>query len=169
MSDYHWYAAYTLPRFEKRAKVQLDKQGITNWLPMQRLRRRWSDRWKWVEEPVFRSYLFVHISEREYFQTLNSYGIIRFVAFNGQAVRIPENQMDFLRRMLDTGYELEAGVPDELELGDKVEVLTGPMAGRQGVLVSRAGDKKFRVDLDFLGQSVYITVPAENLTKELSV
>jgi len=43
------------------------------------------------------------------------------------------------------------------------------MAGRQGVLVSRAGDKKFRVDLDFLGQSVYITVPAENLTKELSV
>lgn len=167
MSDYHWLAAYTSPRFEKRAKAQLDKQGITNWLPMQRLRRRWSDRWKWVEEPVFRSYLFVYISEREYFQTLNSYGIVRFVSFNGQAVRIPENQMDFLRRMLDSGYELEVGDID-LQPGDKVEVLTGPMAGRQGILVSRAGDKKFRIDLDLLGQSVYITVPAENLTKELS-
>ncbi len=167
MSDYHWFAAYTLPRYEKKAKVQLDKQGIVNWLPLQRIRRRWSDRWKWVEEPVFRSYLFVYISEREYFQTLNSYGIIRFVAFNGQPVRVPENQMDFLRRMLDTGYELETGDMN-LEPGDKVEVLTGPLAGRQGVLVSRAGDKKFRVDLDFLGQSVYITVPAENLTKQLS-
>lgn len=167
MSDYHWYAAYTLPRNEKKAKAQLDKQAIANWLPVQRLRKRWSDRWKWVEEPVFRSYLFVYISEREYYQTLNSYGIVRFVAFNGQAVRIPESQMDFLRRMLDTGYELETGAID-LQPGDKVEVLTGPMAGRQGLLVSRAGDKKFRVDLDFLGQSVYITVPAENLTKELS-
>lgn len=167
MSEYHWYAAYTLPRYEKKAKGQLDKQAITNWLPVQRFRKRWSDRWKWVEEPVFRSYLFVYISEREYYQTLNSYGIIRFVAFNGQAVRIPENQMDFLRRMLDTGYELETGEID-LQPGDKVEVLTGPMAGRQGLLVSRAGDKKFRVDLDFLGQSVYITVPTENLTKELS-
>lgn len=167
MSEYHWYAAYTLPRYEKKAKAQLDKQAITNWLPVQRFRKRWSDRWKWVEEPVFRSYLFVYISEREYYQTLNSYGIIRFVAFNGQAVRIPENQMDFLRRMLDTGYELETGEID-LQPGDKVEVLTGPMAGRQGLLVSRAGDKKFRVDLDFLGQSVYITVPTENLTKDLS-
>lgn len=167
MSDYHWYAAYTLPRYEKKAKIQLDKMGIANWLPLQRTRRRWSDRWKWVEEPLFRSYLFVHISEKEYFQTLNSYGIVRFVAFNGQAVRIPESQMDFLRRLLDTGYELETGNLD-LQPGDKVEVLTGPLAGRQGVLVSRAGERKFRIDLDLLGQSVYITIPAENLTKELS-
>lgn len=167
MSDYHWYAAYTLPRYEKRAKLQLDKQGISNWLPLQRLRKRWSDRWKWVEEPVFRSYLFVHISEREYFQTLNSYGIVRFVAFNGQAVRIPDSQMDFLRRMLDTGYELEATELD-LSPGDRVEVLTGPLAGRQGVLIQRAGDKKFRIDLDFMGQSVFVTVPIENLTKELT-
>jgi transcription antitermination factor NusG len=60
-----WYAAYTKPRYEKKAKHYLDQQEIANWLPMQRLRRQWSDRVKWVEEPVFKSYIFVHISESQ--------------------------------------------------------------------------------------------------------
>jgi transcription antitermination factor NusG len=70
--------------------------------------------------------------------------------------------MDFLRRIFDTGYEIESSDLD-LKTGDRVEIQTGPMAGRQGTLVSRAGDKKVRVDLEILQQSLFITVPVENL------
>jgi transcription antitermination factor NusG len=157
-----WYAAYTKPRYEKKAKHYLDQQEIANWLPMQRLRRQWSDRVKWVEEPVFKYYIFVHISESQYFDTLNTYGIVRFITFERKAVQIPDDQMDFLRRIFDTGYEVESSDLD-LKTGDRVEIQTGPMAGRQGTLVSRAGDKKVRVDLEILQQSLFITVPVENL------
>jgi len=157
-----WYAAYTKPRYEKKAKHYLDQQGIENWLPMQRLRKQWSDRVKWVEEPVFKSYIFVHISESQYFDTLNTYGIVRFITFERKAVQIPEDQMDFLRRIFDTGYEIESSDLD-LKTGDRVEIRTGPMAGRQGILVEKAGDKKVRVDLEILQQSIFITVPVENL------
>jgi transcription antitermination factor NusG len=158
-----WYAAYTKPRYEKKAKYFLDQQGIENWLPMQRFRKQWSDRIKWVEEPVFKSYIFVNISEQEYYATLNSYGIVRFVTFERKAVAIPEEQMDLLRRIFDTGYAVESSDLD-LKPGDRVEIQTGPMAGRQGTLVSRAGDKKVRVDLAMLQQSLFITVPVDNLT-----
>jgi transcriptional antiterminator RfaH len=158
----HWYAAYTKPRFEKKAKHFLDLQGIENWLPMHRVKKQWTDRVKWVEEAVFKSYIFVYIGEKDYFNTLNSYGIVRFVSFERKAVPIPEDQMDFLRRLFDTGYELESADLD-LKPGDRVEIRTGPLAGRQGTLVSRAGDKKVRVDLEVLQQSIFITVPIENL------
>ncbi len=157
-----WYAAYTKPRYEKKAKHYLDQQEIANWLPMQRLRKQWSDRVKWVEEPVFKSYIFVHITEAQYFDTLNTYGIVRFITFERKAVQIPDDQMDFLRRIFDTGYEVESSDLD-LKTGDRVEIRTGPMAGRQGILVEKAGDKKVRVDLEILQQSIFITVPVENL------
>lgn len=164
MSSVQWFAVYTRPRFERRAAEMLSRQGIENWLPLQKVKKQWSDRVKWVEEPVFKSYLFVRISERDYFNTLNTYGVVRFVTFGGQAAPIAESQMDFLRRLLDTGYELEA-VPMELEIGSQVEIIKGPLAGRQGVLIQRAGDKKFRIDLDFMGYSVFVTVPIDNLTR----
>lgn len=157
-----WYAVYTKPRYEKKAAYFLEKQGITHWLPMQRLRKQWSDRVKWVEEPVFKSYLFVQIAEREYFATLNTHGVARFISFEGKATPISEDQMDLLRRMLDTGYEMESDVIS-FRQGALVEVRTGPLAGRQGTLVSRAGDKKVRLDLQVLQQSVFITVPMDNL------
>jgi transcriptional antiterminator RfaH len=164
MSSQQWFALYTRPRFERRAAEMLSRQGIENWLPLHKVKKQWSDRVKWVEEPVFKSYIFVRISEREYFNTLNTYGVVRFVTFGGQAAAISESQMDFLRRLLDTGYELET-VSLDLETGDQVEIVKGPLAGRQGVLISRAGSKKMRVDLEMLGQSIFITVPIENLLK----
>ncbi|MFN3529483.1 MAG: UpxY family transcription antiterminator [Bacteroidia bacterium] len=164
MSSQQWFALYTRPRFERRAAEMLSRQGIENWLPLHKVKKQWSDRVKWVEEPVFKSYIFVRISEREYFHTLNTYGVVRFVTFGGQAAAISESQMDFLRRLLDTGYELET-VSLDLETGDQVEIVKGPLAGRRGVLISRAGSKKMRVDLEMLGKSIFITVPIENLLK----
>jgi transcriptional antiterminator RfaH len=164
MLEAKWFAVYTRPRFERKAAEMLLRQGIQHWLPLQKIKRQWSDRVRWVEEPVFKSYLFVRITEREYYPTLNTFGVVRFVSFEGQAASISDGQMDFLRRLLDTGYELEAADID-LEAGDLVEIITGPLAGKQGRLVSRAGSKKMRIDIEVLGQSVFFTVPAENLQK----
>jgi transcription antitermination factor NusG len=57
----NWYAVYTRHRSEKRLADALAKLGIDHYLPLLRTRKKWSDRYKWVEEPLFASYVFVRI------------------------------------------------------------------------------------------------------------
>ena len=57
-----WYAVYTWARHEKRVKDQLDVRHIPCALPLYRVVRRWSDRRKEVELPLFPSYIFVHLT-----------------------------------------------------------------------------------------------------------
>ncbi|MBM3931167.1 MAG: antitermination protein NusG, partial [Sphingomonadales bacterium] len=74
-----WHVVYTLPRHEKKAARELELQGLEHWLPLHKVRKQWSDRRKWVEEPLFRSYLFVLVTPKTYFDILNTYGIVRYL------------------------------------------------------------------------------------------
>jgi transcription antitermination factor NusG len=58
-----WYAIYTRPRWEKKVNGLLEAKGIESYCPLNRVRRKWSDRIKTIEEPLFKSYVFVKIAE----------------------------------------------------------------------------------------------------------
>lgn len=150
-----WYAACTRPRFEKKTRVFLDREDIPNWLPLQRSQRQWSDRKRIIDAPVFNSYIFVHITENEFFRTLNTYGVSRFVYYNGKPAVVPDRDIDFLRRVFDEGYEVEAR-PMAFQQGMRVRIIRGPFAGREGLLVSVGNQQRFRVDLNQIGQSILI-------------
>jgi len=85
-----WYAVYTRSRTEKQTQELLLRSGIEVYLPLVKNLKQWSDRKKWVEEPLFRSYLFVHISPAEYYDVLNIPGAVRYITFEGKAVAIPK-------------------------------------------------------------------------------
>ncbi|HVX26897.1 MAG TPA: UpxY family transcription antiterminator, partial [Parafilimonas sp.] len=76
-----WYAVYTKPRWEKKVNSKLLNKGIESWCPVQKLQRQWSDRKKIIEDPLFKSYVFVHISDAEKSKVLNTEGIIQFVYY----------------------------------------------------------------------------------------
>lgn len=158
-----WFALYTRPRFEKKAQHFLNLKGIETYLPLQRVKKKWSDRTKWVEEVLFKSYIFVHIEEKEYFETLNTYGVARFITFNGKAAPIRDQDIELLHKVLDSDYELEV-VNTELKPGDQVTIEKGPLTGFSGTLVSFAGEKKVRVDLLHLEHSLLITIPLNYLS-----
>jgi len=148
-----WYAVCTRPRFEKKTRLFLEKEEIPNWLPLQRSQRQWSDRKKMVDAPVFNSYIFVHITENEFFRTLNTYGVSRFVYYNGRPAVVPDRDIDFLRRVFDEGYEVEAR-PVAFQAGMRVRITRGAFAGREGILVAEGNRQRFRVDLKQIGQSI---------------
>jgi transcription antitermination factor NusG len=58
-----WYAIYTRPRWEKKVNFLLQGKGIESYCPLNKVRRKWSDRIKTIEEPLFKSYVFVKIDE----------------------------------------------------------------------------------------------------------
>jgi transcription antitermination factor NusG len=160
----NWFAIYTFPRAEKKIHAELVKKGITAYLPLLRSLRQWSDRKKWVEEPLFRSYIFVHISDPEYFKVLNTPGVVRFITFEGRAVPVPEQQIEAIRYYLSETETLpeDLTVPDLLP-GTVVEVTRGPLKGLTGQLVDQLGQKRVRIEIDALGQYLNLTISQHDL------
>ena len=159
-----WYAVYTKPRNEKKVYQRLQEKGIETFLPLQKKIKQWSDRKKMVEEPLFRSYIFVCISPKEYYDVLNTIGIVRYITFEGKAVAIPPRQIEQVKHLLVQDLEIET-VEQNLSPGDKVEVKFGQLMGIVGELVEHAGKKKLVIRIDHVSHSIMVTLPSDYIAK----
>ena len=158
----NWYAIYTKSNYERKVYTLLEKQSIETYLPLQKKLRQWSDRKKWIEEPLIRSYVFVKISEKEYFQVLNTPGTVNFVTFSGKAAAIPPAQIEILQRLLLTGSEL-AVTSEVLQPGDPVEIIAGRLLGITGKLIEYKGNRKVVIRIGQIGQTLLLTIPTTYL------
>ena len=86
---------------ERKLLENLKEKNIECYLPMRKVLKIWSDRKKWVEEPLFRCYLFVKVSYKEFFTVLNTPGGVCYVSFGGKAQSIPEVQINNIRTFLN--------------------------------------------------------------------
>src|ERR1700677_2042377 len=123
-----WYPVYTHPRAEKKACEALSNKGLETYLPLQRQLKQWSDRKKWVEEPFIKSYIFVHIKEHQQTEVLMTKGISRFIYFSGEVASMPQRQIDDLRLLMASPFELEI-TEENLQPGEKVVIKAGPLKG----------------------------------------
>lgn len=164
--DNKWYAVYTKSRAEKKVKMLLDRYGINNYLPLMKVLRQWSDRKKWVEEPLIRSYIFVHIADdKEYLRVLETDHVVRFITFQGKPAIIPDHQIENIQLLLASEHDLEV-TPEEFEKGDEIEVIAGQLKGLQGSLIEKRGRKRVQVKLEAIGQSILVEVAIAYLKKK---
>jgi transcriptional antiterminator RfaH len=162
-NDYQWYAIYTRSRSEKSVNLELSLTGIESYLPLKKTIRKWSDRKKMVEVPLFNSYVFVKVSEKEYMKVLQTFGVTRFICFEGQAVPIPEPQINAIRAYLDETEPIPLDDQLKMEAGKSVLITHGPMIGMTGILLNIEGKNKVKVEIEAIGQSLIITIPPQNL------
>jgi transcriptional antiterminator RfaH len=160
----HWYLLYTKPRAEKKVALELQQMGYEVFLPLQKVLRQWSDRKKWVEEPLFNSYLFILIDYNNSYQfILNTPGIVSFVKFNNLPAKIYEREIDFLRDSLDCGKKSDYlqlyNDSNKLEIGSEVEILFGALKGYKAKLVSFHGHQKILIELLSIKRQVLISMP----------
>src|SRR5689334_17076658 len=100
-TDRHkWYPVYTFPKAEKKAHQALLHKGIETHLPMRRQLKQWSDRKKWIDEPLIKSYLFVRISQQEQSEVLMTKGVSRFIYFGGKVASMPDKQIENLKLLM---------------------------------------------------------------------
>ena len=160
-----WYAAYTKSRSEKIALKRLTDNGFEAYLPIRRKRHQWSDRLKWVEEPLIRSYIFLHVNESEYYNAINTPGLVCYVTFEGKAAPIPDRQIDILKVLLHEGAEMEVS-NERFAPGEKIIVISGTLVGMQGEMVEYRGKKKVLVRLGSTGTNILVTVSLDLIEKE---
>lgn len=157
-----WYAIYTHPRAEKKVHRELRLRGIDAYLPLRKILKQWSDRKKWIEEPLFRSYIFVNVPPENYLPVLEVPGVARFVTFEGKAVEIPGRQIEAVKLFIETG-DFEAGTDVDLTGAKTVEIVRGPLKGILGELVEDHGKHKVRIEISAVGQSIVLTIGKNNL------
>ena len=104
----NWYAVYTKPRWEKKVYSLLCERGFEAYCPLNKVRKKWSDRIKWVEEPLFKSYVFVHVPESEQTKVRMVSGVVNFVYWLGKPAVVLEKEIQIIRKFLDEYTDVRA-------------------------------------------------------------
>ncbi len=156
-----WYAIYTRSRYEKRVHQRLTEARVEAYLPLIKTWRIWSDRKKQVEVPLLPGYLFVRTQpekHHQYFDILNTPGIVRFITFEGKAVAIPDQQIEALKRLNDQGVDMES-LEKSPEPGTPVKVISGPMKGLRGEVIRKGGGQMLILRIDSLDKCITLNIP----------
>jgi transcription antitermination factor NusG len=161
-----WFALYTKPKHEFKAGIYLSGIELEYYLPTTTTIRKWSDRKKKITEPLFKGYIFVHCNEKERYEALQHDSIISTVGFSGKPAKIPDWQIDNLKKMLDEKREVFVG--NMLSEGTKVKIVDGPFSGVEGIVMqSDEKGKIFGITIDLLRRSVLVRLPKESIIKEI--
>ena len=153
----HWHALYVRSRSEKKVQAQLEEMGIEAYLPLVTTVRQWSDRRKKIEEPLFKSYVFVHSNAKEHLPILNVYGVMRFVTFEKEAVVVPDNQIVAIKKFVEDyerGEEYKMRNNEDLKVGQKVRIINGAMKGLVGRLETIQNKRHLIVYIEVVGQYI---------------
>lgn len=157
-----WHALYVKSRTEKKVLSQLEENGFQAYLPLVTQVKKWSDRKKKVEEPLFKSYVFVYSNEKEYIPILNVYGVVRFVSFERKAVVVPENQILAIKKFVsdyEKGEEYKLMNNMDLKEGQMVRIISGPCKGLTGRLETICNKRHLIVFIDVVGQYIPVHLP----------
>ena len=153
-----WYAVYTTPRAEKLVAERLEESEVEVFLPLQKTYRVWSDRKKLVMKPLLTSYVFVHVTEKQFSKVFMTNGVVRFVSFEGRPASIPTEQIDTLRLLINSNEKIEVSSTIFAE-GDRVEVMIGSLVGLKGELVRIGRANRVIVRIDRLDQNLILKIP----------
>lgn len=163
MSDYktnpllnrkrQWYVLYTTPRAEKQVEQKLLDAGVETYLPVHVCPRKWSDRVKMVELPLFSSYIFVKTTDPELRKLLYLKGVVRIVFHAGAPAVIRDREINAIRTFLDKAREKEL----IHELGEELQIACGPLKDIAGK-VKKINKTHLILYIEQLGCSVCVAI-----------
>jgi transcription antitermination factor NusG len=144
-----WFAVYTRPRWEKKVHKLLAEKGIETYCPLNKVHRKWSDRIKLIDEPLFKSYVFVKVNEEEKTSVRMTPGVVNFIYWLGKPAIIKEKEIETIKKFLNDHHDVEVRAID-IEAGKKVMVQSGILMGKEGT-VKKVLHKKVEVVIESIG------------------
>ena len=157
-----WLAIYSRPRWEKKVNQLLTEKGFESYCPLNKVRRKWSDRVKVVEEPLVKSYVFVTVSEADRPTVRMTTGVINFVYWEGKPAVIKEREINAIKRFLDE-YENVELEPMDLKVHQRVKIVKGALMDQEGEVVD-IKRKTVKVAIDSLGYTLVAYIDRSKLT-----
>ncbi len=155
-ADMSWYVLYTAARAEKKVAERLCDIGVEVFLPVHRSKRKWSDRVKIVDLPLFNSYVFVRHPEHKLRNLLSVYGVSRIIFYLGRPAVVRDDEIDAVKEFLRIAENREI-----ISEGDQVEILNGAMESKKGEVLKIEGERAI-LYLEELGAKIYVSLSDVN-------
>lgn len=131
-----WYVLYTKSNCEKKVSELLQRRGVIVFCPLNKVYRQWSDRRKQLSVPLFPSYVFVHIEEKDLImlRSLTS-KIVSVLYWLGRPAVIRASEIVEIKQFMNN-YEEVKIEKRPVDLNDEVVILRGPFYNQRGVVKS---------------------------------
>jgi transcriptional antiterminator RfaH len=156
-----WYLIYTRPRHEKKVSEYFLETGINYFLPTVKQLRTWCDRKKYIESPLFPSYIFVYIRNMDdFYNALKADGSLYYVKNGSIVSRISESIIDNIRILIDAGASIEVNT-EYFKPSQQLMIQDGPFTGMSCEVVEFKGKEKILVRVHLLQRNVLATLPAK--------
>ena len=134
-----WYVLYCKSRAEKKCAEKLLAMGFEVFCPVRKTRRRWSDRWKWVEEPLFNSYIFLRIEDHRREEVFVVPGLVRYLFWLGKPARVRDSEIQVLRTWL--GEYAHEAISMCFVAEERVRIRSGVLMDAEAKVVMKKGNK----------------------------
>lgn len=137
----------------------LHGKGYEYFLPLYKDRRRWSDRIKEVDSPLFPGYLFCRFNPQNRLPILKTPGVTQIVGYNHVPVAVDEEEIRAIRTLV------ASGLPNHpcpfLQVGNRVRIDAGALRGLEGILLEVKGKRKLVLSITLLQRSVAVEIDSE--------
>jgi transcription antitermination factor NusG len=151
-----WFALQVRARYEQGVADHLDGKGYELFLPLYKCRKRWSDRIKEVEAPLFPGYIFCRLNPLDRLPILKTPGVIQVVGINRTPTAVDEHEIQAIQAMV------ASGIPNQpwpfLATGDRVRIESGPLSGLEGILIEFKGNHRLVLSVTLLQRSVAVEI-----------
>lgn len=154
-----WYVLYTKPRTEKRVAESLEQMRVEVYCPLITEIKQWKDRKKKLKTPLFKSYVFIKLEEKNRNRVFDVPGVVRYLFWLGKPAMVRNEEIEVIQEWLD-GEKVDDAKVEHLNEGDKISIKNGVFKDQEAI-IREVGNRKMRLILPKLGCTV------EVLTKEI--
>jgi transcriptional antiterminator RfaH len=166
MNNLHagWYLIYTKPSHEKKVYARFTDNNIESFLPMRKTLRTWHDRKKYINQPLFPSYVFVYLKDKkDYYNILDTEGVLYYVKSGKEISRVSETVINNLMLLSNQVNELEIS-EGYFQPSRQMVISTGALTGLSCEIVQYKSKQTLLVRVDLLQRNLLVAIPAESLT-----
>lgn len=157
-----WFALKVRSNFEKKSAEILREKGYQEFAPSYRSRRYWSDRVKLIDQPLFPGYVFCRFNPNHFLPVLQTAGVLQVVGFGGKLAPVDDRELVSLRTLINSSVPLFQRA--FLQVGQKVLIKRGPLAGVEGILEEVRKGFRIVVSISLLQRSVTAEIDSNWVT-----
>jgi len=154
--SYPWFALQVRGNYENVVAAHLSGKGYEWFLPLYKSRKRWSDRWKEINRPLFPGYLFCRLDTLNRVPIVTIPGVACIVGIAKSPVAIDETEITAIQAAV------KSGLPSQpwpfLQIGRRVRIEYGPLCGLDGILLDCKGEHRLVLSVTLLQRSVAVEV-----------
>ena len=154
-----WYAVRVRSQHEDLVARHLRVRGLESFLPLYKQQKRWSDRFKEVELPLFPGYVFCQFNPLNRLPVLTVPGVVHIVGAGKNLLPIDESEIMAIQAAVKSGLPTKPS--PFLEIGQKVRIVNGPLCGFEGILLGFRGHQRLVLSITLLQRSVAVEINGE--------